>query len=168
MRGQSKYTLEPTEDLIPAEASHGREFVERRRRKGFVSEAFAHQADVGGWEVELSPPAAMPAHERDAAVDERFLAGERIVAVGSDPEILPLAASRTNKLDLAGKTVTPGFCDSHIHLLWYGLQLLNQADLVASSSIDEILSRLSSQAAKTDGWIQGHGFDQDKLREKRW
>jgi predicted amidohydrolase YtcJ len=61
----------------------------------------------------------------------------RIVAVGSDHEILPLAASRTTRLDLAGKTVVPGFCDSHIHLLWYGMQLLKQADLVGTSTVDE-------------------------------
>ena len=93
---------------------------------------------------------------------------DRIVAVGSEQDILPLAASRTSRVDLHGKTVVPGFCDSHIHLLWYGTQLLKQADLVASSSIDEILSRLSTLAGKSDGWIQGHGFDQDKLCEKRF
>lgn len=97
------------------------------------------------------------------------IASERIVAVGSDQEILPLAASRTRRIDLSGKTVVPGFCDSHIHLLWYGMQLLKQADLVGSSSIDKVLSRLSMLARKfDDGWIAGHGFDQDKLHEKRF
>ena len=92
----------------------------------------------------------------------------RIVAVGHDRDVLPLAGPRTETLQLAGKTVTPGFCDSHIHLAWYGLQLLQQADLVGSASIDELLGRLSSLAKQTTGWIQGHGFDQDKLAERRF
>src|SRR5688500_14143827 len=88
----------------------------------------------------------------------------RTIAAGPDAAISPLAVSRTEKLDLQGRTVVPGFCDSHIHLLWYGMQLLKQADLVGTESIDELLGRLASLASATpDGWIQGHGFDQDKL-----
>jgi predicted amidohydrolase YtcJ len=92
----------------------------------------------------------------------------RIVAVGDDAPITKLAGPDTQRIDLAGKTVTPGFCDSHIHLLWYGMQLLTQADLVGSASIDELCSRLSNLASHRTGWIQGHGFDQDKLRERRF
>ena len=92
----------------------------------------------------------------------------RIVAVGHDRDVLPLAGPTTQRLALSGKTVTPGFCDSHIHLAWYGLQLLQQADLVGSASIDDVLGRLSNLAKKTTGWIQGHGFDQDKLAERRF
>ena len=40
----------------------------------------------------------------------------RILAVGSDSEILPLAGSGTEKVDLGGKAVLPGLHDSHIHL----------------------------------------------------
>jgi predicted amidohydrolase YtcJ len=69
---------------------------------------------------------------------------------------------------LAGKTVTPGFCDAHVHLWWYGNQLLRQADLVGSASIDDLLGRLAEIARRTTGWIQGHGFDQDKLAERRF
>ncbi|MGB7158735.1 MAG: amidohydrolase, partial [Tepidisphaeraceae bacterium] len=93
----------------------------------------------------------------------------RIVAMGRDADVLSLAGPRTQRLDLRGKTVTPGFCDSHLHLWWYGAQLLKQADLVGSTSIDDVLDRLTGIALKTaSGWIQGHGFDQDKLRERRF
>jgi len=92
----------------------------------------------------------------------------KILAVGNDVETQRLAGPDTQRIDLAGQTVTPGFIDSHIHLLWYGAQLLKQANLVGSSSIDEIQSRLSELAARTNGWIQGYGFDQDKLRERRF
>lgn len=92
----------------------------------------------------------------------------RIAAVGDDREVAHLATPVAARIDLKGKTVTPGFIDSHIHMLMFGMQLLKHADLVGSTSIDEVLSRLSSLANRTNGWIEGFGFDQDKLNEKRF
>lgn len=92
----------------------------------------------------------------------------RIVAVGDDAQIMQFGDGSTDRLDLAGKTVTPGFCDSHIHLLSFGIQLLRQADLVGSAGIEDLLSRLSDLASRTRGWIEGHGFDHEKLAERRF
>ncbi|MCZ6768199.1 MAG: amidohydrolase, partial [Acidobacteria bacterium] len=54
-------------------------------------------------------------------VDEDFSLAQAVaikdghfVAVGSDSEILALAAAQTEKVDLEGKTVLPGFNDSHV------------------------------------------------------
>src|SRR5205823_9152584 len=91
----------------------------------------------------------------------------KILAIGSDNELKHFSAS--THLHLARKTITPGFIDSHIHLYAYGEMLLRQADLVGSSSIDDILSRLRElQNRRPTGWLQGHGFDNDKLSEKRF
>src|SRR5215208_6889418 len=91
----------------------------------------------------------------------------RILAVGSDSELKQFSAAR--HINLEGKTVTPGFIDSHIHLYAYGEMFLRQADLVASGSIEEILSRIRALIIRRPtGWLQGHGFDNDKLREKRF
>ena len=106
-----------------------------------------------------------PARPRAAAMAVR---DGRIVAVGDDRDILAFASPSTRRVDLAGRTITPGFCDSHLHLLWYGTQLLREADLVGSASVDDVLARLRDIASRHDGWIQGHGFDQDKLAEKRF
>jgi predicted amidohydrolase YtcJ len=92
----------------------------------------------------------------------------RILAVGANEEIETLAGPETRRVHLGGRTVTPGFCDSHVHFLWYGRQLLHQADLVGCASIGDIFDRLSDVGRKTQGWIQGHGFDQEKLKEKRF
>ena len=45
--------------------------------------------------------------------------GDRIVAVGSDDEVLTLANRRSPQQDLNGKTVWPGLTDAHIHLDHY-------------------------------------------------
>ncbi|HUF39733.1 MAG TPA: amidohydrolase family protein [Anaerolineales bacterium] len=43
--------------------------------------------------------------------------GEKIEAVGTDAEILALADDSTSLVDLAGRTLMPGFVDAHTHLL---------------------------------------------------
>ena len=40
----------------------------------------------------------------------------RLVAVGSDSQVLALAGESADQIDLEGKTVLPGFYDSHIHI----------------------------------------------------
>jgi hypothetical protein len=41
--------------------------------------------------------------------------GDRILAVGSTEEVLAFQGAATQVIDLAGRTVTPGFIDSHTH-----------------------------------------------------
>ncbi|MBS7620159.1 amidohydrolase family protein, partial [Candidatus Bathyarchaeota archaeon] len=82
----------------------------------------------------------------------------RIVKVGSTDEIKCLAGSRTRVIDLRGKTLLPGFIDSHEHCISKGLQ----ADWVNCAtppmkSIDDIIKALAEKAAeKKEGeWIIG-------------
>src|SRR5579862_6303767 len=49
--------------------------------------------------------------------------GERIVAVGSDSDVLKLAGPKTIIVDLHKRRVVPGFHDSHLHLLTGGMQV---------------------------------------------
>ena len=60
-------------------------------------------------------------------VDERFtiaqavaVAGDRIVAVGTNQDVSRLAGPATRRIDLRGRTVLPGLIDNHMHLLRYG------------------------------------------------
>ena len=90
--------------------------------------------------------------------------GGKFVYVGNDRDALAFAGPNTVRLDLAGKSVTPGFCDAHLHLAWYGTQLVRQADLVGTASMDDLLARLDAHGkAYAGAWIQGHGWDQDKI-----
>ena len=57
-------------------------------------------------------------------VDEKFtiaqavaIRGDRVVAVGSNQAITPLAGPSTRTIDLKGKALIPGLIDNHMHLL---------------------------------------------------
>jgi hypothetical protein len=50
-------------------------------------------------------------------VEAIAIKGEKIEAIGSDVEILALQTPRTVQVDLAGRTLMPGFVDAHTHIL---------------------------------------------------
>ncbi|MBI2265258.1 MAG: amidohydrolase [Armatimonadetes bacterium] len=91
--------------------------------------------------------------------------GGRIVGFGPKGEFESFRGPRTEILDLGGKTVLPGFIDSHVHFVQTGLNL-SARNLTSCSSIAEIQESLSD--GKDGGWILGHGFDDFLLKEKRF
>lgn len=54
-----------------------------------------------------------PRHPRAEAV---AVAGERIVAIGTSAEVGTLAGPRTRIIDASGRTLLPGFFESHVHV----------------------------------------------------
>src|SRR5262245_39597627 len=49
------------------------------------------------------------------------ISGGRISAVGRNQDVLALRRPNTRVIDLAGRTVLPGFFDTHVHLMDYAL-----------------------------------------------
>lgn len=95
----------------------------------------------------------------------------RIARVGHDDNIQQLAGPDTKVIDLEGKTVLPGFIDTHNHLSFYGY-LVSSADCRAASgleSIEDLLQRLREEAAKTPAgqWVKGWGYAHYHLKEDR-
>lgn len=105
--------------------------------------------------------------DRGSRASSLVVHGDRISYVGDDATALLYRGPNTQVIDAGGKTVTPGFCDAHVHFAAFGHMRLRYADLVGCGSVDEVLERLAELAARTSGWVMGHGFDQDKLRERR-
>lgn len=93
----------------------------------------------------------------------------RITDIGSNDRILALKSKSTKIIDLHGRTVLPGFHDSHIHLLNYGM-LLRTLDLSGSRSIEEIKRRVAtwSKTRSPNTWVLGRGWDDEKLRDRRY
>jgi predicted amidohydrolase YtcJ len=96
--------------------------------------------------------------------------GDRFRAVGSDDQIRQLAGARTQAVDLEGRTVVPGFIETHSHLSLYAMTLL-QADCKTppNQNIDDIKHCIAEVAATTepDKWIKGWGYDDTLIAEKR-
>jgi len=70
------------------------------------------------------PPDLILSNGKIVTVDDRFtiaqavaVRGDRIVAVGANAEVARLAGATTRRIDLGGRTVTPGLIDNHMHLL---------------------------------------------------
>ena len=45
----------------------------------------------------------------------------KILAVGSNEDVMPLAVAGTETIDLDGRLVVPGFIDTHIHFYEWAL-----------------------------------------------
>nr|WP_239559052.1 amidohydrolase [Sporohalobacter salinus] len=70
----------------------------------------------------------------------------------------------TYKLNLEGKTVVPGFIDSHVHFVQTGLNKLF-LNFTGVNSQEEMLDLIRNKAEKlVDGeWIYGVGFDENNF-----
>lgn len=107
--------------------------------------------------------------ETPTARAEAFVVTEdTVVFVGTTAQAQAFAPSAT-VVDLEGKTVVPGFCDSHLHLYMYGAGLLRTADLMGMESLEALFARLSAHVRSYSGpFLLARGFDQSKLREGRF
>jgi predicted amidohydrolase YtcJ len=88
------------------------------------------------------------------------LAGNRVLAVGSNDEMRELKAPGCRMVDLRGRTVVPGLTDAHLHFLAYGISL-REIDLAGVATLDEALARVAARAAETPAgqWLHGRGWD---------
>lgn len=95
-------------------------------------------------------------HARAAAIG-----GGRILAVGDDEEIRALAGADTEVMDLGGRTVLPGFHDSHFHYHEWALGL-RQLVLSGVASLPELVERVRDTAEHTAAgqWITGQGWNE--------
>ena len=94
--------------------------------------------------------------------------GNRISHVGTNQEVSQLIGENTKVIQLDGKTVLPGFIDTHIHVADYG-RLLTWLNLETAKSIKEIQTQLSQRVKQTGKgkWVLGRALNQNGLAEKR-
>lgn len=70
---------------------------------------------------------------------------DRIVCVGSDHEMKPFIGSNTEVIDLAGRTVLPGFHDAHLHPVLGGLDF-NGCSLAGIETLESCLDTIRTYA----------------------
>lgn len=100
--------------------------------------------------------------------------GNKIAAVGTNAAVDALVGPDTRILDLTGKTVVPGFIDSHTHNVDIGEfpHSFNQPNVAAElvPSISALLAAVRERAAlaRSGEWIGGRNFEPTGMRERRW
>ncbi len=107
--------------------------------------------------------------EKNPTAQAVAIAGDRIVFVGSHTETQKWVNDKTRVIDLGGKTVVPGFIDSHYHFQGVGTRAFN-LNLDGCKSLEEFLSRIQNWAmGKQPGeWIVGRGWMEEDWPEKKF
>ena len=134
---------------------------------GLAAAAPAERIIRGGPIVTVNP--AQPLAEAMA------IAGGRIVAVGTEADVMAAKGPGTVVTDLAGKTLVPGFVDGHSHF-WSLVDVQTQA-LCASPpagpcrSVADVIAALEQVRARRKlgpgKFVIGFGYDPELLAEKR-
>jgi predicted amidohydrolase YtcJ len=102
-----------------------------------------------------------PAHPTAQAL---AVAGDTVLAVGTDAQIARYIGPATRVVDLrGGATAVPGFIESHGHFLQLG-EAKMQLDLTPAASWDDIVRMVAAavKTAKPGEWILGRGWHQEK------
>ncbi|XP_004307112.1 PREDICTED: uncharacterized protein LOC101307247 [Fragaria vesca subsp. vesca] len=94
--------------------------------------------------------------------DSMAVRSGRVLRIGTYSSIQDMVGYGTKELDLRGKIVVPGFIDSHVHLIFAGLQMM-RVELRGINSKDEFVKRVKEAVknAKQGSWILGGGWNND-------
>lgn len=85
------------------------------------------------------------------------------VANGQFVDVMPMAVDAESTpdvvIDVAGRTVLPGFVDAHAHVVEAGVEML-RCDLTGSADADDTLRRIADFRVGYNGdWIVGRGWE---------
>jgi len=103
---------------------------------------------------------------RDSIAEAVAIANGKIVFVGSTAEARSRVGEKTQVIDLAGRTATPGLIDTHVHFS----EPADNLDLGDARSMDEVIRRVRAFAERVPAgqWVRGGGWDEGKLAERRY
>ena len=94
----------------------------------------------------------------------------KVLATGSNAEMLALKSTATQVIDAGGRTVIPGLNDSHLHVIREGLNYNMELRWDGVTSLKRALQMLKEQAARTpEGeWVKVvGGWNEYQFEEKR-
>src|SRR5207247_732415 len=101
-------------------------------------------------------------HVRSGVSAEALLARDgRVAAVGRESD-LARDAGTTERVDLGGGLMTPGWFDAHVHFMWWGFQMA-EIDLRPCRTLEEALAIIGQRARELEPgrWLTGGRFDKN-------
>ena len=101
-------------------------------------------------------------HVGDGRSAEALLVRDGRVSAVGDARELRRSASDAELIDVRGGLVVPGWCDAHVHFMWWSFQM-TQLDLREMRSIDDALGAIGRRAAslRPGAWLVGGRFDKN-------
>ena len=136
-----------------------------------VMSALATTARAQSADIVLTGGTVITIAASDRVAQAVAIRGDKIIAVGSNAEIQRLAGQNTQRIDLRGRTVTPGLLDAHNHFANSGASRLFVLDLSYPNvkSIADVQALVRAQVPKlaAGAWIEGSGWDEGKFSERR-
>src|SRR2546423_10618138 len=98
-------------------------------------------------------------NEKEPHAEAVAIKGDRIIVVGANADAEKLRGDKTRIVDLAGKTVMPGFTDSHCHIFGIGEREMT-LNLEGTNTRDDFLAKVKERVGQTerDKWITGRGW----------
>jgi predicted amidohydrolase YtcJ len=130
---------------------------------------------------EEPPPQAEPQPGADTVlsngkiltVDEDFsiveaiaIDGDRVLATGSNEEMLALADATTEVVDLEGRTVIPGLIDNHVHFIRTVQRWHQQARIDGVASLSIVAEHAASLQPGEWFMVQG-GWSEDQFSDQK-
>jgi predicted amidohydrolase YtcJ len=107
---------------------------------------------------------------QDSIAEAVAITQGKIVAVGSNKDIVQKVGDNTRVVDLHLRTATPGLIDSYGHFADGGVNELYHVDLSDAAGIDDVRRKVREKvgALLPGDWVQGDGWDEGKLAERRY
>ena len=102
--------------------------------------------------------------ESNTVTEVIAISDSKIVATGGAG--LRKSFTATEEVDLGGRTLIPGFIDSHTHIRGRPPHFI---DLTAVTSVAELRELVSAKATQVGpgNWITGYGWSEDEFAEQR-
>lgn len=127
----------------------------------FAEQPGATQIYFGGDILTMQGPVAQYAESLVVRDGKILFAGDLATAQKQ-------AGNGAQRIDLGGKTLLPGFIDTHGHFVYFGKNLVD-ANLFNCADISDLIARMKKQAEQMPegAWIVGFGYQARSMTEKR-
>ena len=102
------------------------------------------------------------------SADAMAVSGDRIVAIGTEKEVRAAIGDYAKFHNLEGRTIVPGFIESHDHLYMSSSQyVVIDVTPFTTPTLAAALEKIRNGEPDKEGWIIGFGADQQLYEEKK-
>ena len=104
--------------------------------------------------------------DRQGIAEAVAIRGDSVLAVGSEKEIAQRIGARTQVIDLAGRSLSPGLIDAHSHAIAFGhmetkFVIVRPPKINSFETLGQALAAAAAKKPKGE-WIVARGFNEFK------